>query len=249
MNRVLRQFIRGGLLASLSAAGAAGCVDNSSSLFVQGVMIQQPPDCSVTASAEATLLFDGVMDLALTTEWRGPLLVGNQFMPRGNKQTIRAETMRVIVRGAEIVIKSLDETVLGEFTVPATGVVSPERSENAGYDAVMATLIPTETGQTLRSELEGRDTQRTVVVDVRVFGDTLGGKEVDSAWLSFPIRVCWGCSIYYPPDALVEEPGGTLACSGAGSGQPQAICNIGQEATDCRICSGLDICRYPYGAP
>jgi hypothetical protein len=239
MGRFHNQLLASLLLSSVAALISTGCVDNESSLFIQGALVAEPPDCTVTADPTAPLLGEGTLDVAFASEFRAWLLVGNQLTARGRKQQVRAETARIALRGAEVVLTDAAGGELGAFTVPGTGFVTVSRSEEPGYGAFLATLLPaSELGGVTPPAVPGAYT--TVVANVRVFGDTLGGEELESAELAFPIRVCYGCTVRYPADALDENGGCTV-------GSPEGdVCFYGQEAIDCRNCRGLEICdRLP----
>ncbi len=200
-----------------------GCADNESQFFVQGVLVPDaPPSCGVTADQGAALRLGGVMDTLFTNTYVGALLIGNQLTQRGNRDELKTETSRISIRGAEVKILTAQDQLISEFSVPATGFVDQSTGSNAAYGTASVTLVDPATGNTLAGQVTGGRTL-TVVVEVRVFGDTLGGSEITSAALTYPITVCSGCLISCPAD----PPNST------------AVCQVGiDENVDCRECVG-----------
>jgi hypothetical protein len=216
------------------------CSDEQSGLFIQGNAARIPPDCEVTAEETATLLGYGVLDVGLKLDYDASLLVGSQFTPRADKDNLRTETMITTVEGAEVHLFDDEGAQLLEFTVPASGTILPEASDSAGYGIINATLIPQSVGDGLRGTLAPGQTV-TRVAEVNVFGKTVGGVEVESAKIRYVIKVCQGCLVSFPSEAL--NANGECARFDQ---EPEAIpCNAGQDAAvDCRLCAGSqEVCR------
>ena len=246
--RLLQTLIGFVSVGAASGAFTTGCADNDSSLFIEGVLAMEAPQCSVQANPSSTMLGIGVLDVVFSSEYIAPLLVGNQLTPRGRKQQLRVETARITLRGAEVHVEDALGNELTAFTVPGTGFVHPDSSEDPGYGVFFATLIPGQLGaQMAGGGLSAAGTSRTLVANVRVFGDTLGGEEIESSELGFPIRVCNGCTIVYPIEAIDPVTG---RCVETGEGGGTAPCSAGQGPIDCRLCSAtLDLCLNPPVAP
>lgn len=224
----------------------AACVDNDTSLYVEAVLAPDPPDCNYTADPGATQLFRGYLDVALKADYEAVVLVANQLAPRGDKQQLRSETMGIELRGAEIRVTTTQGEVLEEFSVPAGGFVHANDSDDPAYGATLVTLIPASRGASLANQLRDEPGEtRLLVSNIRVFGTTLGGLEVTSGEFRFPIQVCYGCLIHYPPDAI-EDIGEGPQCIGGGD-VSTIPCFVGQDsAVDCRACAGqLDVCLSP----
>lgn len=243
MKRLLPRVV-GVALAIAGAASASGCADNDSSLYIQGVMLLEPPDCVARAQAQANLLLGGVMDVGVNRQYRATLLVGNQQAPRGQKQRLRTETSRVTLRGAEVSLEAADGTpLLDAYSVPGTGFVTVNQSQEPGFGVFAATLLPEPAGAAAEEALGG-NVSVTVIANIRVFGETLGGKEIESSELSFPISVCRGCTVFYPAEAL----NGNL-CTGSAPDDETEFCYLGQEPVSCTQCTA-DIClTAPNTAP
>jgi hypothetical protein len=226
---------------TLAAVASVGCADPETSIFIQHNLKIESPACVARSDPEATSLGSGLLDVAFNLEYTASLLVGNQLTPRGEKPKLRPETMRVQLRGAEVMLTDLQGNVIEDsFSVPGTGFIDPSAGENPGYGVTFAELIPATVGDRLRRQLEpvGRGASRTVIAEVRVFGDTLGGAEVESGPFIYPITVCYGCSVFFPLDAL-QATNNQQLCTNVGDFSGEFACRMGQdEGTDCRLCVG-----------
>jgi hypothetical protein len=248
-----RKLAKRALVAGLIGAGALlvgpGCAENESSLFVRSVLVVSPPECVVKADPGSTMLLGGFMDLGLTDTYRAALLVGNQLVRRGSRDQLRTETSRVTLRGAEVRVRNALGALLREFTVDGTGFVDPGTSDEPGYGVMYVPMIPPGTA--------GLRPNTTVVASVRVFGETLGGTEIESGDLSFPISLCNGCLVSFPPEAddpaqsgyqCIDQSSAGTASSGSSLSDEAYPCWLGQDvAVDCRICVGShpDVCTSP----
>lgn len=245
MNRMLRSLVVGALAAIGVAGLTPACADNNSSLFISGVLYDQPPQCTVIADLTSPTIGGGTLDLEFRKTYEASLLVGNQLTSRGSKETLRTETSRVTLRGAEITISDSTGKDLYKFSVNGTGFVNVSRGEDAGFGIFDAELIPASIGEKLLGRLNnlktttGSTSQQTsdqVVARVRVFGDTLGNEDLTSSELSFPITYCQGCLINYPASAKLGGKCGAMLTDVPSSG-----CRFGQDdPIDCRLCSATN---------
>jgi hypothetical protein len=226
-----------GLVAAASLA-SAGCEDNDSALFVRSVLAVRSPQCEVLAEPNQMMLLNGVYDVAVDpNDYTAVLLVGNQLTRRASRTQVRTETSRVILHGAIVRVLAPDGSELKSFTVDGTGAVDPASGEEPGYGLLATTLLDKATGQ-------GQVDQQ-VNVGVRAFGETLGGTEIESAELFFPIFVCNGCLVSFPADAIdpTTDPPTCTANVDALSAE-NVPCQIGQDfPVDCRACSGNTACQ------
>ncbi|HOU89619.1 MAG TPA: hypothetical protein PLU22_01175 [Polyangiaceae bacterium] len=223
-------------LVAVLACSTVACVDNESSLFIRGVMVLESGDCTASPDPGGTMQANGILDTSLTSTYIGALLVGNQLVARGAPAQLRTETARIALRGAEVRVASTTQSVLKEFSVDGTGFVDPASGTSPGYGAFFATLIP---------NLDNID-RDTVIVNVRVFGRTLGGREVESGELAYPIQLCSQCLISFPPEA--DNPSTPeYDCLMPAADDLEEPCFFGQDETvDCRLCtSSRTACRAP----
>lgn len=221
-----------------SFLSATGCADNSSSLFIAGVLYREPGSrCEFTPQGDATLLTDGVMDTSITKNYRMPLLIGNQLIARGDEDKLRTETARIVIRGAVVdVIDTASNTSLDNFTTNATGFAHPASGSNPGWGVTIVNVIPAD----LDLGLDLLET-RELNIAVSVFGDTLGGEEVESSTLTFPVFACNGCLV----DCSTSNPLNG-SCDVFPDEGITLDCYYGQDfATPCQVSEvGNTICSF-----
>lgn len=220
------------LLLAASAAGlATGCAENESSLFIMGVFNLSASDCLAKPDAEAELLFAGTIDLAFTSSYEAALLVGNQLTEQGSREKLRTETSRMRLQGADVTLFRPDGSEVS-FTTSASGFVDNADGTDPGFAAVSAQLIR-------NGDLPSSTENGIAIARVRVFGESLGGEDVESGDFDFPINVCYGCLVRFPAEALVE--GQCVAT--AEVEQEQTICYFGQDTPfPCTVCAQDPLC-------
>jgi hypothetical protein len=232
------------LLGIMAVSG--GCTEDQTGFFILGNVAAEAPDCVATTDPGSPMYSSGTLDVALRSEYEASLLVGSQLTPRGDKANLRTETMITTITGAEVQLLTDTGALETEFTVPAAGVILPDSSADPGFGLVTATLIPTDSGNRLAEELNNPAEIKTRIARVVVFGKTIGGLEVETAPLSYVIRVCEGCLVEFPASSY--DPVSGCVPSGAGVAAP---CRPGQdEAVDCRFCANQNsYCQFPGGVP
>lgn len=222
------------LLAAGVAGLATGCVDNESSVFIVGVFNLSTSDCLAKPDAEAELLFAGTIDLAFTTTYNAALLVGNQLTEQGSRERLRTETSRMRLQGADVTLFRPDGSSVS-FTTSASGFVHSADGTDPSYAAVSAQLI--RDGDLSPDTLDG-----IAIARVRVFGESLGGEDVESGDYDFPINVCNGCLVRFPAEALVNNE----CVADAEVDQEQTVCYFGQDVPfPCSACIGNEACAGP----
>ncbi len=224
------------ILASVSLLSLQGCADNESSLFIAGVLA--PPDpgagsCVAEPDPDNALLAAGILDVAVTAIYRMPLLIGNQLVPRGNQDKLRTETGRIILRGAVVTVSTAAGAELGSFTTNATGFIDVSSGTDPGWGVSFVNAVPNslDLGIPLNES-------RELSVAVSVFGDTLGGQEVESSTLTFPLFACNGCLV----DCSTANPA-TMSCQSSPEGGLDVPCRPGQDQiTPCQFARDSGIC-------
>jgi hypothetical protein len=240
MTRVFRRAVASACLLG-SLLGSTACTDYETGFFILGTAALEAPQCGVTAEANATRLLDGALDVGLKLEYEATLLVGNQLTPRGDKENLRTETQVTTIFGAEIQLLNDTGELDTEFTVATSGVIIPSAAEEPGFGAVNVVLIPGTSGAALAADITDPRERRTRVAKVKVFGETIGGIEVESAEYTFVITVCEGCLVDFPVEALASDG----SCTMAGDQLPVEPCRPGQDNDlDCRLCSGAAVCSF-----
>jgi hypothetical protein len=233
----LSTLVGGGALAT------QGCEENESSLFIVGVLAIEETDCILTPEGNSLLRTSGVLDVSLRSSYTAGLLVGSQLTQRGSRDQLRTETARLSLRGAEVRLERSTGGVIAEYTTIGTGFVHPAGGAEPGYGWMSVDLIPA--GAPIGEGL--------LVANVRVFGDTLGGDEIESNEYPYPIYVCNGCLVSYPVEAADTTQGpGVYLCAVRGEDTPVSegqVCRLGQDVgvpcTDCAAQSAvcLDPCQ------
>jgi hypothetical protein len=238
-------------VACLGATALPSCATNDSMMFVVGVYARRQGACAPVAEADAPILAKGTLDVLFAREYRAALLIGNQLTERGSREQLRTETSRVSLKGAEVQLETLQGDAIGEaFSSTATGFVDAASGTSPSLSIMYASLIP-------GSLVPGLPLQ-TIVAKVRVFGDTLGGEEVESSELSFPIEICRGCLVSYPASAAepAAAAAGTYQCRSdsaddEASGDADLPCVLGVDfQAPCTTCVGAyDECSSPRNNP
>ena len=185
----------------------------------------RPPPCCSAAS----------WTFSLTSEYRAALLVGNQLTERGSREQVRTETSRITIRGAVVDVQDFKGNSLKSFSTDATGFVDPATGSTPSYGVVYVKLIPSSLNLAANTQ---------VTVQVHVYGDTLGGRSIESNDLTFPITTCAGCLVDFPAGAFdPANPG--AGCTGD-PGSATAPCFFGQDdPVDCRLCTTNPACVPP----
>jgi hypothetical protein len=236
-----RRTLFGPMAPAPALVAGPGCADSESMLFIRQAQARVAGSCTVDTSPSSLVLLRGSLDLAFQRQYQAALLVGNQLVPRGNSAQLRTETARIQIQGA--IVRAEDSSgavVWGPATVPGSGFIDPASGSDPNFGVINTVLLGSDLGTSLVGQLMAdRSLVRYFTSVARVFGRTLGGMTVESGEWRFPINVCYGCSIVFPPDAsdpkVMPVPNCDLpATTGSTVTHP---CIVGQdEAVDCRVC-------------
>ncbi|HEY2408968.1 MAG TPA: hypothetical protein VGI10_23345, partial [Polyangiaceae bacterium] len=136
------------------------------------------------------------------------------------------------------------------YSTAGTGFVDPSAGTAPGYAAMGVDVIPaglTDLNVPIPSEIVAR---------IRVFGDDLGGQTIKSSELDFPISLCNGCLVQYPPDAAsTTAPAGQYICASQSTTSTTstgiAPCRLGQDVVfSCALCAATSaVCQNPVNNP
>ena len=251
MNRILGRVVSLLGASFIASALMPACVDNDRSIFVRAVLApstnRQNGGCVYTDDPQQPQLFQGLLDVGVRDNYFAVVLVGNQMIPRGDPTLTRAESNRVHINGAIVRVTEPDGTTISEFTSYATGFADPQQNNNPDYAVAGITLIDAATSARLAGGLNGRGASKLVLAQVKAFGKSLGGVDVESAEFQFPLRLCNGCTVSFEgADDPAREPHPNCLAplsSGAGGGGAEAPCFPGQdEVTPCQLCQGRPAC-------
>jgi hypothetical protein len=240
-------------IAGLGATSLPGCAENDSMMFIIGVYARKEGSCTPKADAGAPIWDGGVMDRLFASDYTAALLIGNQITERGSREQLRTETSRVALKGAEVKLESLNgASLVDPFSSTATGFVDAAAGTDPALSVMYASLIPPSVAPDLP--------QGTIVAKVRVFGTTLGGQDVESSELSFPIQICDGCLVSFPAEARDLTADGTayvckVAGDDVGTGSSNRNvdlpCTLGIDLpAPCTVCSSTYAeCQSPDNNP
>jgi hypothetical protein len=241
----MKRVVRWLFVAAAGSAllGAAGCAESESMMFIrqaQARVSSGATGCSVDNSPSSLFITEGTLDLAFRSEYTAALLVGNQLVARGNSSQLRTETSRVQLEGAVVRLEDGRSTVWGPYTVPGSGFIDPATGSNPSYGLTETILVGSAYGNELirQGDIRRDQSVRRLTAVVKVTGHTLGGLAVESGEWRYPLSVCYGCLVTFPPDANDPKLTRRNCELPAGTGTTVAApCVLGQDdAVDCRIC-------------
>jgi hypothetical protein len=252
MKRIWSHTVSLFALGLATAAVVPACVEDNEVIFVRDIVApsanKQNGICIYLPDPNGAALFEGTLDVGIRDDYYAVLLVGNQIVTRGDPATARAESSRVTLSGLTSRVTNPDGSLVREFTSYGTGFVDVGSGTNAGYGVFGAPVIDAPTRDILAGSLPNRVATRTVLANVKVFGKTLAGVDVETGEFQFPIKVCNGCLVDFSTgnDPAVQP---TPNCAKAGtttSTTTSAPCFAGQdEVTPCELCVGRPVCDGP----
>jgi hypothetical protein len=213
------------LAAGVLSATLTGCVDNNSSIFILGVGFFNPDNgCACEPDEEAPLLAQGTVDSAQRgAGYTACLRVGNQMIESNDDNRLRVETSRVTLFEAEVEVFDFQSNSLTSFSQPISGFIDAGGGSTPSFGAAIITMID----QGTLGAIDTAGGGQTVVSRIRLFGESLGGNDVETGLYDFPITVCNGC----------------LGCVEAAECDDKvaSVCQLGQDAVaDCRCIPGAD---------
>lgn len=240
-------------LALVSALLLPACAEDVPGIYIRGNRVIDSDDCQAApalATSGATRV-SGVLDTYIANRYFLTLAYENTLVPAnsygfesGGGDGLEAspwEPNRVNLTKIEV---SIDGP-------PGLGVPLPKVEHRISGD-----VEPLSTGILLFNVLEGDDIERIrqspllqqngyvdLQLRIRIEGRTVAGRKIGSNEFSYPLRVCVGCGVNFPPESLdttaVRQPN----CRNIEGYTPTGLeqCYAGQDdATDCRlVCPGL----------
>lgn len=250
MKRVLGRVLSVVATAVIATTLTPACAENDKSIFTQ--MALAPPQqrqngaCTYTNDPSQASLFEGVVDVAARDTYSATLLIGNQLLGRGDTLNGRAESNRVHLNGAIVRVTDANGAELGEFTASAMGFVDAQTANAPAYGTVSVTAIDGPTLKKLGTIAFGES--KLVLANIKVFGKTLGGVDVESGEFQLPVRACNGCLISFAggDDPAAQGVDCNLPLGGAAGGATDVVlpCTVGQdESTPCQLCQERPACR------
>lgn len=248
--RLLGQSLFAASVIALSLMVAPACVDNDQSIYIRqvsaGTAGTGSAGCTFTPDPSQPGLVEGVVDIALRDNYEAVLLVGNQMISRADNLQTRTESNKAHLDGAIVRVTDANGNDIAEFTAQSAGFADSANGAVAGFGLIDVTLLDAPTLAKIGGGLGPTET-KLVLAQIKVFGETLGGDDLESGEFQWPIRVCNGCLISFlgADDPLTQGIDCNLSASaagasgggGGGGGSGTAGCFFGQDQkVPCTAC-------------
>ena len=226
---------------------ATGCQDREVAMNIVSVKPYDDTTCS-PIDDDGIFQSSGVVDLAIRQNYTANLQVHNNLVDirtaKGfTESDARLSLNAIALRSAVLEYSTLDQLSTGIPTkrvLPLSGTVS----EDTGLILGNFELFSPGVLQRIRNaeeffsndngEVKPSRASVTILVRIRIKGQTLDGREAESNEFLYPVEVCNGCRVTYPAEMLVQR-GGQLACS-----PPMAEEDVGTEKEVCSAILGTD---------
>ena len=237
-----------------------GCADEPNAIYVLGNTIPQA-GCTVAASETGPFRPRGILDIALTNRYIMYPTIQNQMLSSATagmasppKMSTKAEAVftNQLIEGNNVAITGaqIQYSPPPSFPVPMPDqnvTVSAVVPVNAGLTSLGLEIIPTDLGNALANAgaLSEKGMIIPVLVHIRFEGISSSGTVVQSNRFTYPIDICNGCLVTYPPSADIPS-NGIPDCQkdDYGSNDESSVlssiippCDMGQDDdVDCRLC-------------
>ena len=247
MNRLIGQAFGVVTLGVVATAFTPACAENDQSIFIRNVLgpaqNRQNNTCVYSSDPAQTAISEGILDVGIADSYVASLLVGSQLIARGDATDTRGESNRARLDGAVVRVTDPNGGSLGEFTSLGTGFVEPQLNNQPSFGPFFITALDSATIQKIAAQIPPKQT-KLLIANIKVFGRTLGGVDLETGEFQYPIRVCNGCLVSFATgnDPATTELDCTLPLDTAGGNN--LPCNPGQdESTPCQLCLDKPICR------
>ena len=267
-----------GMIRRLALVGIAGlmasCLAEPVSITILRVAPVNLDSCEVEVGSggDSVGLARGLLDVAIAQSYVvHPVVQNNMYDVRGvngfSEPDGRTQTTDVLLTEAVVELSTFDvlnANLPPRRVVPFVTNVNLNSISAVGVEVLDAAMIeairqsPQFLTVNAQSQVKALRTTMTIVATIKYRGHTVGGAEVESNTVNFPITLCNGCSVYYPPSA---DTGGESSpnCSGGADEELPEITCPSQVGTDgfsvhCLQCPGFAIdsfsrqlCEPPQG--
>jgi hypothetical protein len=262
--RLVGQTLAVATTIALALGIAPACVDNDQSIYIHSILAPSASRtngiCSYTSDATQPQLSQGEVDVYLRDTYFSEILVGNGMIARGDSLAPRTESNRAHIQGGVVRVTDANGKSYGEFTALGDGFVDPSSAGTPNFGPMGITTIDATTMGKIQNDVQPGQPV-IAVVNIKIFGQTLGGVDLESSEFQFPVVVCKGCLIQFTghddpqvagvdcnADATAAATGST---GGATSSASQPPCFAGQDefvqCTDCKATNKA--CTAPGVAP
>lgn len=246
MNRILGRVLTVVACGALAGALAPACATNDMSIYIRGALApsaNRQNGCVYTDDPAQPTMFEGSFDLGVRDSYTAVLMVGNQMIQRGDPAAVRAESNRVHLDGAIVRVTNPDGSLIREFTSTGAGFADPQNNNQPDFGPIGVTVIDADTKAALEPLLPNRAATKLVLANIKVFGRSLGGIDMESGEFQFPIRVCKGCLVTFAGANDPAAPVQPNCLKPLEGGRDELPCFSGQdELTPCQVCQGRPAC-------
>jgi hypothetical protein len=240
-----------------------GCQDREVAMSIVSVKPYDKQTCKIITDEELFQV-NGVVDLAMRQNYTANLRIKNNLInvPEAKglaESDARLSVNAIALRSAVIEYSTLDQLSTGIPTKrvqPLSGTISEDSSLTLGNfelfspDVLQQIRNAEEFFSNDNGEVRPSRTSVTILARIRLKGQTIDGRDAESNEFLYPVEVCNGCRVIYPPEMLVQR-GGQLACpprmivdDDESSGQEkvcEAILGTDDSFVDCQTCQGLAV--------
>jgi len=235
------------------------CEKNAASVFIRQMQapIAAGPVCTFPLDPNAQRVAEGIMDLGVRDDYLANPLLQSSLVSTSNPNFGRVDTAGTIMEGfvVELHEGSPDGPLVEvPFSVYQSSFVPSSIGGAPSFAVTNVQVIPPGIGQRLRNEVCVIDRQgvttdcpvprirsrvKRIIARMTAFGRTQGNISVETPTFDFPVNVCCGCTVQFPPDSNFADavyPGpdcnSGIALIGPGT------CVPGQDfLLDCRLCA------------
>ena len=122
------------------------------------------------------------------------------MIAQGNQATPDSETARIEIQGAivQVVDPAENNATIENNTVLTAGIIEPASGSVPSYAGVGRNIMDAAAIAHFTPALIGARA-KIALVYVTFFGQTLGGQNLQSNQYQFPVDVCAGCLVTFPP--------------------------------------------------
>ncbi|MDB5214755.1 MAG: hypothetical protein JWO86_2682 [Myxococcaceae bacterium] len=251
MKRIWGHVVSGVAVALTASAVMPACATNDQSIFIRAALApsanRQMGGCVYTGDPTQAELFEAHADLGVTDSYFAVLLVGNQLIPRSDSLSNRAESNRVHINGAIVRVTETSGALIREFTSSSVGFADAASNGTPAYTSIGVVALDAPTRDIILPTLTNRVVSKTILINIKAFGTTLGGKDVESGEFQLPMQVCNGCLVDFSTgnDPTQPQPN-CLKPTAMAQTAATSPCFRGQdEPVLCQTCIGTRVACDP----
>lgn len=219
-----------GVSLLLCASGGGGCTnDDGPAFYVTGLV--SPAGTTCTVSAGSAILALGQLNVQFADSYYMFPRYRNQVISNAGTSPLRSDPAGIYVLGAEIELQNaaggrllFGRNLPNPYTVPAADFVPPAGGVGGSTTEVgVVQAIPPDYMPELDALLARRD-RGAMLISLNVFGETVGGTDIEAREFLWPLQLCRGGCLFTCSDTT------TGTCCLAGQDQ---LCEIPSDDPAC----------------